>query len=588
VFPEKQSSSQLLSDAEGFPMYARRAVLSCFFLLTLLNATGVAAGEKEIEKWIDDLIQNSEPGFGYSVYYSGSEFLPYTDAHEMGTFVFGAIRVTRSPVLRKIVEKGIDAVPLLLKHINDTRTIKMRPISGMMWMTYANEYDFNRRMRKIAPQGVNHEETGGNGPPRRHAITVGDLCFVALGQIVNRAFVASRYQPSGGLVVNSPTHSAALRKVVLEDWTGLTRERHESMLVEDFVSADCEPRRIGAYWRLSYYYPEEVEPLVLRQLAEPSYDACKSNTFVRERLYPARDKSEREKLLAAFIRKQGSPSRQGVLLELFDDLATQEADEEGRLQPSLKEKYDARACLVQLYGYPKDVKSENRPQIFPQESCAQARFIESLTHDQSRKIGDAVQKLFMKSANDEYFAHACLMCLANRGCAPFLIEQLNKVDMNDATGDRLHEQYVEAIATSRDPAVRQKLFEFIQKTRSEIYFMAALPAIDRMHDDLILKLARARLDALPADTDRGAQLLQMIGERFPNHAKAIYKSFLSTGSAQRAGTICNVLWYGSPMSVEILTPLLDDKRELPGFADGTRVCDRAAQALANAAKDTAK
>jgi hypothetical protein len=35
-----------------------------------------------------------------------------------------------------------------------------------------------------------------------HVVTVGDLCFVALGQIVNRSSAAVRHQPTGGLVIS--------------------------------------------------------------------------------------------------------------------------------------------------------------------------------------------------------------------------------------------------------------------------------------------------------------------------------------------------------------------------------------------------
>ncbi len=74
----------------------------------------------------------------------------------------------------------------------------------------------------------------------------------------------------------------------------------------------------------------------------------------------------------------------------------------------------------------------------------------------------------------------------------------------------------------------------------------------------------------------------MIGERFPKDAKAVYKSFLAAGTARRAETMCCVLWYGNPMAIEILAPLLDDKRPIPGFPKAVRVCDRAATAIGQA------
>ncbi len=570
-----------------------RPVICWVFVALMLSTGKLPADNTQIEQLIDQLVNVSEPGFGYSVYFAGSEFLPYEDTGEIGTLVLGRAQRGRSAALCKIVEQGADAVPALLKHIGDNREIKMKPVSGMEWMQFSDEYDFNRRTRKIAPQGVNRDHFGGGeDQPDRHAITIGDLCFVALGQIVNRNYSATRYQPSGGMIVSSPTYSEALRKVIIEDWSGLTRERHKNLLIDDFVNPDHEGRRIGAYLRLACYYPETVEPLILKQLAEPRYDAAEVSNFIRERLYGAKDAEERKGAFDAFIAKRGEVARQGILLDLFHDLDTQEADEQGRLSPRLKEKYDVRVCLAELYGYPREVKSKDEPPLFPLEQYEQACFIAALTHDPSQRVGDAVRKIFLEFGKDRNIGPACLTCLASRGYGPFLVEQLNKIDVADSKGDPLHEKYIEAIAKSQAPDVRSKLFEIVKTTANDRHFMAALPAIDRSNDQLILKLARELVANLPEETNRGKGLLKMIGERFPDQAKAIYKSFLITGSANRAGTMCNVLWDGNPMSVEILAPLLDDKRSLPGFersltrfTSRLRICDRAATAISQTSKD---
>ncbi len=57
---------------------------------------------------------------------------------------------------------------------------------------------------------------------RKHTVTVGDLCWVALGQIVNRRFDAVRYQPTAIIIVSSPTLSPTLCKQVRADWANLT------------------------------------------------------------------------------------------------------------------------------------------------------------------------------------------------------------------------------------------------------------------------------------------------------------------------------------------------------------------------------
>jgi len=40
--------------------------------------------------------------------------------------------------------------------------------------------------------------------PLIYTVKVGDVCYAIIGQIVNRSLMAVRYQPSAGLVINSP------------------------------------------------------------------------------------------------------------------------------------------------------------------------------------------------------------------------------------------------------------------------------------------------------------------------------------------------------------------------------------------------
>jgi hypothetical protein len=97
-------------------------------------------------------------------------------------------------------------------------------------MEFPDEYDYNRRTVARPPEGVNRDpwKSDGPAPPRDHVVTVGDLCFVALGQIVNRWFEAVRYQPTAIVMINSPTASAALKNAVRRDWATLTPDTHRN------------------------------------------------------------------------------------------------------------------------------------------------------------------------------------------------------------------------------------------------------------------------------------------------------------------------------------------------------------------------
>jgi hypothetical protein len=455
----------------------------------------------------------------------------------------------------------------------------------MMWMDFPDEYDYNTRTRLDAPPGVNRDTFGSDEPqPDSHAITVGDLCFVAIGQIVNRNYAAARYQPTGGIIVNSPTYSKRLRDVLIADWSDSTVEKHRRLLVEDFEKPDHEDRRIGAYRRLSFYYPDAVEPLVLRALEPPTFDTFKIEIFCRDILYRSEPKGWKQ-LYDTFVRENGSHYAVGVMDQLFDDLYMLEVLEEGGISPPFHTQ--PRELLIQLFDKPDSIKSIDRPPRNEMSDSERARFIASLTHDKSNSVGAVVKQIYIKHPEDDYLAPACLKCLANRGDEQFLLEQLNRIDYSTSEVNSLYKGYLEAIATSKSPIVRERLRRVINETVNDTYFIQSLSGLGlaNVDDALVWDNATRILRALPKDTDSGRGILELIVQRFPTKAEETFRSFLSTGSARRAESMCRVLWDGHPLAPKILAPLLDDQRELSGFSMSMRVCDRAAQAISHTADE---
>ena len=282
-------------------------------------------------------------------------------------------------------------------------------------MGWNDEYDYNRRTRTEAPKGVNRASFGKDHHPNSHQITVGDLCFVALGQIVNRNFSATRYQPTGGLIVNSPTYSEALLNVVRQDYCGMTEDEHRRQLIDDFTHPDHEFRRNGAAMRLAFYYPKALDDLVIKQLAVPTFNVFHANDCVRNVLYPEKSSEKRAQQLREYETKHGAASKDGIVLQLFDDLGTQIADDEGRLHPPLDPKYDARNVLVQLFSYNDTVLPKERPYVHSWADSELARFIESLGNVSRPVILNEVHRVFSSIEDDDYLALACIKVLRGNG-----------------------------------------------------------------------------------------------------------------------------------------------------------------------------
>ncbi|TWU59405.1 hypothetical protein Poly51_21930 [Rubripirellula tenax] len=566
-------------------------------ILSLLVATSSsvvpapAVADEAIEQLINELVTVSDPGFGYSGYFSGDEFLPYEGTGQIRTALLGATYRRPSIPMRKIVERGIDAVPVLLKHINDSRTIDTEPMSGMMWMEFSDEYDINHRTRREPPKGVNRESSPRNDDhPDEHALTVGDLCFVALGQIVNRNYVATRYQPTGGLIVNSPTYSKRLRDIVLADWSDLTEESHRDGLILDFKQPDWHSRRVNAYYRLSLYYPETVENVVMPLLSLPTYDSSLVYDFCKKVLYATEDRAECKRVLDEFTNKHGDVYREATREQLFGDLAGLESDEFHGFTPDPKSKdHRCRELLVTLFDQPENVLSNHRPESTVIDKFGLARLIESLTHDRVPAIGSAVRRIYQRNREDDdsYLTTACLKSLAHRGDAATMIDRLNQVRFDRLNSDGQDFDAVDAICTTSDPTVLTAIEGFAETTINDQYFTKMLAALERSgkrDPEWLWKRAIHILNGLPDATKQGQDLLELIGDRFPDRAENVYREFLAKGTTERAETMCVLLWSDHPLALKILAPLLDDERLMSGFSVPMRVCDRAATAISHRLK----
>src|SRR5262249_19768158 len=126
-----------------------------------------------------------------------------------------------SEALQRLVEIGPDALPFLLEALEDERPTKRR------WARADGSPGFRDRLtgnllnpleRRILSEKPAREDDGDLGRPKRlYALTIGDVCFVAIGQIVGRPYrVVFEFPPSsrGHVIVKSPVESKVLREQV--------------------------------------------------------------------------------------------------------------------------------------------------------------------------------------------------------------------------------------------------------------------------------------------------------------------------------------------------------------------------------------
>jgi hypothetical protein len=195
-------------------------------------------------------------------------------------------RDPRSPVMTELIRRGVDAVPLLLHHLTDTRLTRLvehhqaMMNDGGMW--FDDVYDPRNADAEFSPP-VNHEvdfkTTRALKVGESYTVKVGDLCFFALGQIVDRQLlVFGGVIKDGGVwarsrSINSPIEFPALATAARTDWTGINREEHKRLLETTAWENDAlgtRPGRCyGALQRLLFYYPEDGRRVAADLLRRP-------------------------------------------------------------------------------------------------------------------------------------------------------------------------------------------------------------------------------------------------------------------------------------------------------------------------------
>jgi hypothetical protein len=366
--------------------------------------------EKRLEALIGKLADVAAGDAGYSATMSGSKFAPLDRKAKMHAGLLGQAPPVDSETLAELVIAGAAAVPKLIAHLNDARETKLKithelPMGGMF---FDDEYDYNGRTLEKIPEGVNRNIGFGNEKtPTEHTVTVGDLCFVAIGQIVNRHFNAVRYQPTACIMINSPTYSKSLREAITKEWAGLTPESHRRRLSEDALKPDYDGRREDALRRLSFYYPKDAEAVAVQCLRLETYCVFAVERFAREKLYKAPTEHWKE-LSETFVRDHGEAFRFGLLEQLRDDAASFDKDYGG---------VPGQALAALFPGTdPKKARYSNY-----MKQTEQARLIDALAWFDSQAVDDAVLGIFRSLGSgkfvdhgDDYLALACMRRLRGK------------------------------------------------------------------------------------------------------------------------------------------------------------------------------
>jgi hypothetical protein len=538
----------------------------------LLFPTSLLA-QQDIAPLIDQLVHLSEPQVRQAKYlYWKIDFILYEERDEY------------AEVIQKIVEAGMDGYPQLIEHLDDQRTINIPAIdvaenTAGIW--HRKTYDFNSGTT-TAPEGVNGLPFWGIPPGRmdQYEITVGDMCYFALGQIVNRRWTGVNVHQGEFTTVSSPTVCKEVKQAVIDEWGALDHKTHREKLIADFRNPDSTDRLIGAYLRLSYYYPADVEKLVLEFLDRPPTSHSRTIDLAKK-IAAIDDPAERKNTLATLISENGEQYKDAIECHLFKVISeiTYNKRELNRLSAV---DIHAKKILHETFGWPKPVTAEQwkptvKKNFFESEL---AGFIEHLTHDDSEAIGNRVKQILEsdRCIGEEGLVEACFACLASRDrFGNYLADRLKAADFSKVTQNEFSWMHLAAIANSKSPAVIEQLVHITQVTNDEQHFLVAAKAIPSESWQPVLHRIKQMLNDVPADTKDGGDLLRLVSDKSPENAEAVFLDFLAPDAPQRCETVCEALRYNLPLANKILLPMLDDDR--PIAIGRIRVRDAAALSI---------
>jgi HEAT repeat protein len=221
------------------------------------------------------------PDVGLSATLNGRAFAPLPGRERMNSGLLTNHRLATNDAFRELVEMGPTALPSLLAALDDRTPTRLRiRVSPMGFAGFGQDVPrspFNlAEKRATVVKPIDDEEDERNDP---YVVTAGDVCFVAIGQIVGRPYQAVEYIPSGIVSICSPTASKTLRDRVRATWASAdpVKTLFDSLLTDYATEGifngssldgwdEASDYQVEAVVRLLYYFPDETAPLVAARL----------------------------------------------------------------------------------------------------------------------------------------------------------------------------------------------------------------------------------------------------------------------------------------------------------------------------------
>ena len=159
------------------------------------------AESRKIRGLIADLAKIDNPDFGLSPTLTGDAFAPIPASGHFGMGLLTYHGLKTNPAFKSLVELGPKALPLLLESLDNKTPTKLTlehdGLNGVMSFGHeiCGKFAEQTQAKVLADAQADACCFGGDHIDN-YTVKVGDVCFVAIGQITNRDYNALRCQPT--------------------------------------------------------------------------------------------------------------------------------------------------------------------------------------------------------------------------------------------------------------------------------------------------------------------------------------------------------------------------------------------------------
>lgn len=346
---------------------------------------------RRIDTLIGEFANVGHRDYGYSPTANGTGFLAVDAEGQFGNGILFQPPAKPAPAMRELVKLGASAIPQLLDHLDDNRRTRVFITNGFGGVFMVTTDD---------PKPAFFDQG--------HAITIGDLCCVTLGQIVNRDYSVVRYIPSGNVSISSPTRAPSIANRIRAEMKDMSLAKHRQLLIDDMMQWDDDELRVAAAKRLSFYYPKAFAEQIDALLQKDFIGDSDADEFVEKVLLKTKEIDEAKKRFDAFVKEHGELARYTISVQLFN-----------HVQNGHRKNYDAAGAeklLGALYGLKNPTDRSERPKNpgywWPSSF---ARFMrDGLAFVETPTIERAVRDL-MRTTKIDAVAEACVEYLVGRG-----------------------------------------------------------------------------------------------------------------------------------------------------------------------------